>query len=400
MKKTFFRMLPFVVAVVLAASCGKDGDSDVNINDPEPVVTPDPTQTTVGDGFVEIPFSIKVNDGKSLSKVALSYDENKKKTINFEPADVWNEKENTGIQLTVTGTDVSGTLNLVDKGGYKFEGSLSVKDAETFSKTGIDLVGTFNLNEKSATTSSASSFKDLWDNCAHYFKAEFKSNDNALTLVDQNFYIYVATYKKDIKIGDKTVTDANDNFAKGSYYVFPISTAVTDNGSAVEIAPAKLYTIGEYVDLGVEVNGKKILFANDNTYDEKAWSDLSVDEMKLLPTNDEWFALVNSCYWEWDEDRQGYYVYKAKADDDKGVVKRRASVVSLIGSYSHADGSTDSYIFLPVSNDFSNYWSGTEIDGAEGIAAYCLNLDGMGVNPGSGNGETNTLLVRTVRRSK
>lgn len=392
MKKTFFRILPFVAAVVLAASCGKDGDSDVNISEPEPVVTPDPTQTPVGDGFVEIPFSIKVNDGKSLSKVALSYDENKKKTINFEPADVWNEEKKTGIQLTVTGRGVSGTLNLVNDGGYKFEGKLGVKDASAFT-TGIDLVGTFTLNEGSTTTSSTTSFKDLWDNCAHEFKAEFKSNDDNLTLVDQNFYIYVATFKNAIKIGEITVTD--DNFTKGTYYVFPISTSVTDNGSAKSIAPAKLYTIGEYVDLGVEVGGKKILFAQDNTYDAKAWSDLAEDEMKLLPTKDEWRELSSNCYWLWDYEKQGYYVFKAKAEEDKGA--KSYENPTLTGTY---NASKDDCIFLPVTpgKPLGIYLSSTELE-SNADRAYCLYFSSDDVRPESDGHETSTLSVRTVRRS-
>jgi hypothetical protein len=370
MKKTFFRILPLVAAVMLAASCGKDGDSDVNINAPEPVVTPDPTQTPVGDGFVEIPFSIKVNDGNSLSKVSLSYDEDKKKAINFDPSDVWDKDKNTGVQLTVTGSGVSGTLNLVKPDGYKFEGTLQVEDASAFT-TGIDLVGTFTLNESSITTSSATSFKDLWDNCAHEFKAEFKSNDGELTLVDQNFYIYVATFKNAIKIGEITVTDGN--FTKGTYYVFPISTSVTDNGSAKSIAPSKLYTIGEYVDLGVEVGGKKILFAKDNTYDAKAWSALSEDEQKLLPTKEEWKALKEQCTWTWDgtEGHKGYTV---------------------------SSKSTGQSVFLPVTPGHSSgfYWSSTEYD-ADG--AYCLYLSSSYVDPEGYSDKSGTWSVRSVRRS-
>ena len=245
MKKTFFRMLPFVAAVVLAASCGKDGDSDVNISEPEPIATPDHTEATVADGFVEIPFSIKVNDGKSLSKVTL----NENKAINFEPKDVET------VKLSVAGktvTGISGTLDLSkdDGGNYSFSGNITVPEGQegAFSTGGgIDLVGTFKLNESSITNSSATSFKDLWDKCSHEFRAEFKSTASSLTLVDQNLYFYVATYKSTISINDKAVTSEN-GFTKGSYYAYEYAnTAVTDNGSAKSIAPSKLYTIGKAV---------------------------------------------------------------------------------------------------------------------------------------------------------
>ncbi len=248
MKKTFFRILPFVAAVVLAASCGKDGDSDVNINDPEPVVTPDPTQTTVGDGFVEIPFSIKVNDGNTLSKVAL---DGTTKSINFEESDVWNDDEKTGVQLTVTGDGVSGTLNLVNVGGYKFDGKLSVEEGKqgAFSTgDGIDLVGTFTQNKgKGELPYSATSFEDLWNDCAHTYKAEFSSTDKNLELVDQNVYFYVATYKSTISINDKAVTSEN-GFTRGSYYAYPYAAnLVTGIAADKTIAPSKLYTIGKAV---------------------------------------------------------------------------------------------------------------------------------------------------------
>lgn len=239
MKKTFFRMLPFVTAVVLVASCGKDGDSDVAIT----IATPAPVETVSDNGFIEIPFSIKVNDGKSLSKVAL---DGTTKSINFETDDV------SSVMLTVSGATVdgiSGTLDLSQDGdNYSFSGKITVpeeqKDAFTTGE-GIDLVGTFTQDKGDATT-NATSFADLWSHCAHTYKAEFKSNDENLTLYDQNFYIYVTTYKEAISIDGKTVT--SDNFAKGSYYVFPFgTTTVTGLPEGKAIAPSKLYTIGKPV---------------------------------------------------------------------------------------------------------------------------------------------------------
>jgi len=373
MKKTFFRILPFVAAVVLAASCGKDGDSDVNISAPEPVVTPDPTQTTVGDGFVEIPFFIKVNDGNTLSKVALDVTT---KAIDFDPEDYKT------VKLSVEGktvSGISGTLDLSEEKPYSFSGNITVpeglKDDFSNPDNGIDLVGTFTqCKVETPVESSTTSFEDLWNSCTHTYKAEFKSTASNLTLVDQNFYIYVATYKEDIKIGENEVT-SDGNFTKGTYYVFPISTSVTDNGSSKSIAPSKLYTIGEYVDLGVVVGGKKILFAKDNTYDSKKWSDLSEDELKLLPTKEEWKALVNSCNWTWD-DTEGH----------KG--------------YTVSSTSTGQSIFLPVTPGKSDgvCWSSTENEYRADLA-YCLDFNSGRENPEYAYDKSHAWSVRTVRRN-
>jgi len=66
MKTSFLRILPLTAAVLLATSCSKDENNDKEIvnNSPENVV--------IEKNVVKIPFSVKVNQDKTLSKIAYS----------------------------------------------------------------------------------------------------------------------------------------------------------------------------------------------------------------------------------------------------------------------------------------------------------------------------------------
>jgi hypothetical protein len=221
MKKSLLKFLPLAVAVMLATSCSKDENNNSEN-------TPETTEVVNKKGIVQIPFSVGIANAKSLSKVAFS--ENGA-TINFENTDVEN------VKLTVTGEGVSGDLNLVNENGYKFSGTLSVEaDKETaFTTDGIDLQGTFTQNKGDQTSNT--NFEDLLNNCAHTYNTTFKSTEANLTLIDQNFYVYVERAKDGINIGGQT------SFEQGKYYVFPIGTTVDGK----DVAPAKLYTIGKAV---------------------------------------------------------------------------------------------------------------------------------------------------------
>lgn len=222
MKKSLLKFLPFVAAVLLATSCSEDETiNENNIAD---------TQNNT----VEIPVSLKIANANSLSKVAFTNDGS---TINFEEADL------ATVKLTVTGDGVSGSLNLINDGSYKFSGTLSVeKEKESeFVTDGVDLQGTFTQTKGSETSNA--DFNELLNNCAHTYNTTFKSTDESLELIDQNFYVYVERVKDGINIGGQT------NFEQGKYYVFSIGTVV--EGKTVE--PCKLYTIGKAVT-GVTIN--------------------------------------------------------------------------------------------------------------------------------------------------
>jgi hypothetical protein len=269
MKKSLLKFLPLAVAVMLATSCSKDENNNSEN-------TPETTEVVNKKGIVQIPFSVGIANAKSLSKVAFS--ENGA-TINFENDDVEN------VKLTVTGEGVSGDLNLVNENGYKFSGTLSVEaDKETaFTTDGIDLQGTFTQNKGDQTSNT--NFEELLNNCAHTYNTTFKSNDESLELIDQNFYVYVERAKDGINIGGQT------SFEQGKYYVFPIGTTVDGK----DVAPAKLYTIGKAVSsvtldkttVSVNVNATETLTAtvtpSDATNSTVEWT--SSDESVATVSN-------------------------------------------------------------------------------------------------------------------
>jgi uncharacterized protein YjdB len=162
----------------------------------------------------------------------------------------------------------------------------------------------------------------------------------------------------------------------------------------------------DYVDLGiVVVDGKHVYFAKTNKYDEKLWYDLTDDELETLPIKDEWGALINSCYWEWDdtEGHKGYYVYKAKADADKGVVKNKLNTnPTLSASYTHTGENPDICIFLPLTGGdrYGNYWSST-LRTTDWNYTLCFSQtnDALGNTCDAKITTTNDLSVRMVWRS-
>lgn len=140
MKRTFFKMLPIVAAVLLATSCSKDNNDDNNvvIDNPETheIVTSD------NDGVTIVPLTITVNkDGNSLSKasVDIADGEDGKKT--------YTQKFIVGDVLVISNSEVlendaTFTLKSADEGKSTatFEGELSVKPGATLTK------GTTKLN--------------------------------------------------------------------------------------------------------------------------------------------------------------------------------------------------------------------------------------------------------------
>ena len=73
------------------------------------------------------------------------------------------------------------------------------------------------------------------------------------------------------------------------------------------------------------------------------------DHSWTLPSEKQWKALINDCYWEWTDSysylssshngKSGIIVYQAKRDEDKGMFNKENS------GYSPAD---DTHIFLPA----------------------------------------------------
>ena len=120
-----------------------------------------------------------------------------------------------------------------------------------------------------------------------------------------------------------------------------------------------------------------------------------------LPSEEQWQALIDSCYWEWTASynyptspyngKSGYIVYKAKSDDDKGQKNKENSDYTpatvnhlFLPAAGYYDG--DSYGFRSQGND-GYYWSSVPIgylyfgNGSLFMDGYYGPDDGVPVRP-------------------
>ena len=196
MKKTFLRILPIVAAVLLATSCSKDDNGDVNsVDTPQTTEVPNPTTEQPAETTVKIPFTVKVGGGESLSKIGYALQKD-------GDNDIWNKVTRTfddddlaggthPITLTVKGaaegsgiTESAIPLKRDSEGNYYFEGDIEVaseKVSDFNSEPGIALVGEFNVTGTTLPTSSNESLAKLMESCAHTYKTK-----------DDRFQIYMS----------------------------------------------------------------------------------------------------------------------------------------------------------------------------------------------------------------
>jgi len=151
----------------------------------------------------------------------------------------------------------------------------------------------------------------------------------------------------------------------------------------------------DYVDLGVVVNGEKILWANVNTYGycEKLLTDLNKEELNSLPTQEEWDALTEQCYCVWNEEPQGVYIFKAH----NGHTSQNHSCASSFGEYNIEK---DPYIFLP-SDGYHRcyYWTGTPVGDGKNQYQFLSTTSSIGCFGGY-NSIGKPWCIRFVKRSK
>ena len=123
MKRRFFRGLPLVVAVLLATSCSKDENNDKEVvNSGTEVVTPENNVKTV-------PFTLKVKNGKGISKVSYA-DNGTEVQPSFEVGD----------KVVISGTGISDTeltCEKVEDGVAVFTGDIEsgIADGTTLTAT-------------------------------------------------------------------------------------------------------------------------------------------------------------------------------------------------------------------------------------------------------------------------
>ncbi|MBP5683222.1 MAG: hypothetical protein J6X05_08280 [Bacteroidales bacterium] len=280
MKTTFMTILPLIATVLLATSCSKDDNSEfdnvVNNGQPSVVVNGQAADANEGqeqpnepiDDVVTIPFSIRVSDGNSLSKISFSgTDGTSEHNVSFESFDLGKILTVNAVNTT-SYSDVTGSLELKKDGkGYYFDGAISCNSThETSLKNGtIKLTGTFQGgSEFSGYQTSTVSLAALMKSSAvkHKFIAkEFDYSSEQIYLLDKVAYfcIEVASTqdKFDLTIGAETVTFVStDN--KKFWIAVPSGTVVKGNlisRSGITTEAGKIYKANrtKEVDLGLSV---------------------------------------------------------------------------------------------------------------------------------------------------
>lgn len=354
MKTSFFRILPLTAAVLLATSCSKDENND------NEVVNNNPANVVIEKSVVKIPFSVKVNQGKTLSKIAYSGSESSV-TVSFTEDDV-----NNGTTLTVTGTGIeTSTLTLEKQGeSYVFTGDINLSSDEykaSFESGDIILTGSFGTAE-TTTKSSTESLADLMENCNHQYLATFESNATSIDLYDQNSYIEftVAKGQYKVNIGENWYPEGEgkiDQELNKLWVVVPsgsVSGHFMKAGSTVEAG--KIYTITrtDVVDLGLSV-----LWCTSNATDEHMmYSSAMASYGTADPTT-------------------GYRLPSKEEYDALGAVTPNGGWTTENGTNGWKFTNDYGSVFFPADESSSSgfYWSGTGGDGKASLLAFDEDLD-------------------------
>jgi uncharacterized protein (TIGR02145 family) len=236
--------------------------------------------------------------------------------------------------------------------------------------TGIEISGGFTSSESSPYVwgSENSSEKTLTatvspENAINK-NVSWTSSDPTIVSVDENGVITI--------IAPNTETSAKK----------VTITATAQDGSNVT-ATYDLW-LDNYVDLGIS----GIQFATTNSANEQQWTKIS--DKNTIPTQDEWKALVEQCYWVRTDN--GIYVFKAQS----GFFNQNGYPAFVFNDVYKKDGGVP-YIFLPnvPGRKEGTYWSSTE----KGNDTYTLSVFSNSVSYTSSCYRGAYLSVRTVRRS-
>lgn len=258
MKRSFLTFLPIMAALLLATSCSKDDDTNTVINNEQTNAESAPVEVVAQPEYVKIPFSVKVDNGAKLSKISYS-ESDTKITRSFEQSDVDNN-----LTMAVTGDGIaSGSTLTLKKDGdnFFFEGEIEVQSGreDDFTTTGIELTGTFGTPLTEAATSTTS-LLDLMQNCAHQYKATFKSNTTEpIVIYDQNAYFHFSLASTQtqfvLEIGGMSTTFSSLSADKEIWVAVAGGTTVKGNlvsVSGMEPVASKIYNVNrtDVVDLG------------------------------------------------------------------------------------------------------------------------------------------------------
>lgn len=265
MTKRFLKVLPLAAAVLLATSCSKDDNNEeVNIeNQPKAEK-------------VTIPFSVKVNTGNSISKIAYTQDGNDVSKFNVSFTD---EDVNTIMRITSEGNIEETDLTLVKDGdNFVFKGEITLADGKTEEdfNNGFDITGSFGEAGTSIVTSTTS-LADAMGKCSHQYTSTFSSNAETINLDDNYAYLEMSCSAQQTKfqltIGDNTA-DYTPNANKKIWIAVPNGTSVTGNMiKSMTVVGGKVYRADrtDVVDLGPSVS---VVWTLQNVgNDRMKWSD-------------------------------------------------------------------------------------------------------------------------------
>ena len=314
MKRRFLRILPLAVAVLLATSCNKDENNDQEIvNNGTEVVTPENAVKTV-------PFTLKVKNGKGISKV--SYADNGSEV---QPSFV------VGDKVVISGADISDTeltCEKVENGVAVFTGDIASGIAD-----GTTLTATVKVNEGSVTVSSTTSMVDLIENCAHNYEGTFEytsGKDAECTLKDDKSYLEftLADGQKKVSVNG-TWYDVNQTSHKAWVAVNGGTNVTTRIKGSKQVTAGVIYTIEctDVVDLGLSVLWCTSN-ANSPETDHKSWSQaLSMQtEVYKLPSDDNFKELTG------DKKVEGVTVTQSGKWEDGAGTENGATFSSAYGS--------------------------------------------------------------------
>lgn len=249
MKKTFLKFLPLTAAVLFATSCSKDENNDEKNIENQPKIEK-----------VVIPFSVKVNTGNSISKIAYTQngDDVSQFIVNFEDKDA---AEGSAITMNITGDDIeNGTLTLTKAGSdFKFEGDIILAEGKTeddFKNGNISISGSFGT-AGTTTETSTESLADVMSNCSHQYTTTFVSNATTIELNDNYAYLEISCASTQTKfqltIGEETSNYTPNTTNKKIWIAVPNGTSVTGNMiKSMTVVGGKVYRADrtKEVDLG------------------------------------------------------------------------------------------------------------------------------------------------------
>ncbi len=343
MRKSFMKFLPVVAAILLATSCSKDGDNDdtnvVNNSEPEAA------EVVNHDGKRVVPFSVTVNTGKSLSKIAYTDTKVGDKMVVLPAFDA----TDANMEMVITSEDdvITGTLNLTDWESGTFSGNLTIGEGATAE---TDLTGTITVVASESNPNwSDDGIEALMGKCGHTYTAKFKygTKDN-VDLEDDKAYleIFMSSFANhSIKVNETDYTVKNGRI----WIAVPGGEAVKISGddlseitkTAEQVSSGKIYTIARHY-FTVSSEGKRVYFSTGN--------------LQYRANDDTWQFATN----QWG------YIGNAAGNNTATGRESSTDWIDLFGWGTWLDGASIEEPYEVQSKDATSYvWDGNSAIGAD-----------------------------------